>query len=37
MVPIPFNFNEVEIGVILAAINDMKTKARMVGKIADIK
>jgi hypothetical protein len=34
IVPMPFNFNEVEIGAILAAIDDMKTNARMADKIA---
>jgi len=34
IVPIPFNFNEVEIGAILAAIDDIKTNARLGDKIA---
>jgi hypothetical protein len=35
IVPIPFNFNEFEIGAILAAIDDTKTNARMGDKIPD--
>jgi hypothetical protein len=35
IVPIPFNFNEVEIGAILAVVDDMKTNARMRDKIPD--